>query len=238
VNFVQGVKVQSPKLILFDIDGTLISTHGIPRQAMAAVLKKRFTGFNYDNTYNFSGRTDWEIVEHMLLFDRRAVSRELIFEIFKDFAGELEVCLMNGKKPTIHAGIENLLRRLHQAEEAFLGLVTGNIQTGARIKLQAAGLHNYFAIGGYGDDFKNRNDLPPVAMQRAEKLYRLKFEPENTWIIGDSIFDIHCARTNRLRCLAVSTGWTSYEELQQAKPDYLFKNLAGTDEIFKLLMSP
>jgi beta-phosphoglucomutase-like phosphatase (HAD superfamily) len=59
------------RLVLFDIDGTLISTHGIPRQAMARVLQKRFPGFVYDQTFDFSGRTDWEIVEHMLAFDDR-----------------------------------------------------------------------------------------------------------------------------------------------------------------------
>jgi len=79
------VAAGSPRLILFDIDGTLISAHGIPRRAMARVLKKRFPGFKYDYSFNFSGRTDWEIVEHMLSFDRRTVTTDLIFRIFLDF---------------------------------------------------------------------------------------------------------------------------------------------------------
>ena len=229
--------MSNPKLILFDIDGTLISTHGIPRQAMTAVLKRRYTGFSFDNGFNFSGRTDWEIIEHMLVFDRREVNRDLIFQIFDDFANELEVQLLNGRIPTIYTGIEALLSSLHQTKNVFLGLVTGNIQRGARIKLQAAGLFNYFATGGFGDDSKDRNDLPPIAIQRSEKLYNLKFKPDNTWIIGDSIYDIHCARANRLRCLAVSTGWTAYAELQQTLPDHLYKNLVDTPAIIELLLS-
>jgi phosphoglycolate phosphatase len=226
-----------PGLILFDIDGTLISTHGIPRQAMAQVLKKRFPDFIYDNSFDFSGRTDWEIIEHMLLFDHRLVTKKLVFQIIKDFANELEAQLMNGKKPLIYDGIMNLLNRLQETGNIFLGLVTGNSKSGAQIKLQAAGIYNYFAVGGYGDDAKDRNELPPIAMQRAGNLYRQKFDPADTWIIGDSICDISCARANRLRCLAVSTGWTKYEDLQKEAPDYLFRNLAVTDEVYELLVS-
>jgi phosphoglycolate phosphatase len=226
-----------PRLILFDIDGTLISSHGIPRQAMSQVLKKRFPDFLYDDSFDFSGRTDWEIVEHMLLFDHRPVTKELVFQIFDDFADELEVQLLNGKKPVSYDGIMNLLVRLQEKDDVFLGLVTGNIQSGARIKLQAAGLDNFFAVGGYGDDAKNRNELPPIAIRRAGKFYRQNFETVNTWIIGDSIYDISCARSNSLRCLAVSTGWTKYEELQKEAPDYLFRDLAATEDVFELLVS-
>jgi phosphoglycolate phosphatase len=227
----------SSRLVLFDIDGTLISAHGIPRRAMSAVLKKRFPDFTYDDNFNFSGRTDWEIIEHLLGYDNRQADTSLIFQIFDDFANELEFQLINGKKPMIHPGVTDLLPRLEQSEDIFLGLVTGNTRKGARIKLQAAGLYSYFVVGGYGDDARNRNDLPPLAIQRAEKYYQVQFEKNNIWVIGDSPYDIYCARNSGLRSLAVSTGWTSYQELQAADPHYLFENLAGTEDILTLILS-
>jgi phosphoglycolate phosphatase-like HAD superfamily hydrolase len=160
---------------------------------------------------------------------------ELIFQIFNDFASELEIMLLNGKKPVIHQGILELLQKLHEADEIFLGLVTGNTQSGARIKLKIAGLYDFFGVGGYGDDAKNRNELPPLAVRRAEELYHREFDSADTWIIGDSIYDIRCARANDLRCLAVSTGLTGYEQLHEEKPDFLFENLADSGQIVKLL---
>lgn len=229
----------NPKLLLFDIDGTLISTHGIPKIAMGRVLKNRFNSFSYDSKFNFSGRTDWEIVEHLLGFDNQniKITQELIHDILEEFAHELEVELKNGKHPLIYPGVKTLLEKIISFPQVHLGLVTGNIDKGAKTKLEAAELYKYFPVGGFGNDSKYRNDLAPIAIQRAEKYYRQQFIKNDIWIIGDSIYDIYCAQTNNLRCLAVSTGWTEYEELQNVNPEYLFKNLSDESAIIDILLN-
>jgi phosphoglycolate phosphatase len=223
------------KLFLFDIDGTLISTHGIPRKAMRTVLQRRFTDFIYDDNFNFSGRTDWEIVEHLLWFDKKKVSTELIHEILSEFSIELEQELKNGKKPYIHPGVETLLQKLSKERNGYLGLVTGNIKKGAMLKLHAAGLSHYFPIGGYGDDSKNRDDLAPIAIQRAKEHYKINTDKNDIWIIGDSIYDVFCAQNNMLRCLAVCSGWTKCEDLQAVNPEYLVTDLSDLHNILKIL---
>ncbi len=229
------MKKNGHRLLLFDIDGTLLSTHGIPRQAMSAVLKRRYPDFNYDSGYNFSGRTDWEIVEHLLRYDDRLIGQDLVHDILRDFAEELEITLQNGRHPFVYPGVQSLLDNLAQIEHVYLGLVTGNIEKGARIKLKKAGLNHFFSIGGYGDDSNNRDDLPPLAISRAEELYRQSFDKSNVWIIGDSLFDIRCARNNKLNSLAVSTGWTSYEVLKTAAPEQIVHDFSRVDEIVELL---
>jgi phosphoglycolate phosphatase len=225
------------KLLLFDIDGTLISTHGMPRKAMSRVLERRYKNFHYDTDFNFSGRTDWEIVEHLLKFDRRMISEQTVEEILEEFAVELHLELKNGKKPLIHPGVEKLLRELDQSKNVFLGLVTGNISRGAQIKLTAAGIYDYFPVGGFGDDARKRRALPKFAIERAITYYNTNFDNKNIWIIGDSIYDIDCAKVNNLRSLAVCTGWTPCAELKAVKPEYLVENLSDLDKILNIFLN-
>ena len=224
------------KLLLFDIDGTLISARGIPKIAMATVLSRRYSKFRYDDLYDFSGRTDPEIVEHLLRYDNRDFSGTLIKEILREFCIELEKEFFDGHRPEIHPGVEILIRRLRSIQNVFLGLVTGNVSEGARIKLKAADLQLYFPIGGFGDDSKNRNELPPIAKKRAENHYNKFFESENIWIIGDSIHDIGCAKINGLRCLAVSTGRTNKKELAAVNPEFLEDDLSNLERIQEILI--
>jgi len=225
----------NPKLLLFDIDGTLISARGIPKKAMAAVLTRRYPDFKYDISYDFSGRTDPQIIEHLLQFDNRDFSEILIREILHDFCVEMEKEFFDQIKPEIHPGVEMLIQRMRVTENVFLGLVTGNVFEGARIKLESANLYQYFPVGSYGDDSKDRNDLPPIAQKRAENHYRQFFSSENIWIIGDSIHDISCAKHNGLRCLAVSTGKTRKEDLIAANPEFLENDLSNLERIQYIL---
>jgi len=227
----------NPKLLLFDIDGTLISARGMPKKAMATVLGRRYSTFQYDQSYDFSGRTDPEIIEHLLQYDNRNFSGALINEILQEFCIELEKEICDGHKPLINPGIEDLIERLRVTDNVCLGLVTGNVAEGARIKLEAADLHQYFPVGGFGDDSKDRNELPPIAQRRAEIHFNKIFENKDIWIIGDSIHDISCARNNDLRCLAVSTGRTSREELADENPEFLENDLSDLEKIHEILVN-
>lgn len=224
-----------PRLVLFDIDGTLLTAHGSPKIAMGRVLLRRYPDFNFDRDFDFSGRTDPEIIEYLLEYDNREVSDALIADILREFCIELDIELAQGEKPELHPGVMELLTKLDAMPDISLGLVTGNVAEGARIKLKAASLDTYFPVGGFGDDSKYRDDLPPFALERAEKYYGKKFPGMNTWIIGDSIHDIRCAQNNRLRCLAVCTGWTSRENLIKENPEYIEDDLSRIDHIMNLI---
>jgi phosphoglycolate phosphatase len=226
-----------PKLLLFDIDGTLISARGFPKIAMEKVLSLRFPNIKYDHSYDFSGRTDPEIIEYLLGYDDLEITDHLEEEILRDFCIELETMFLNGQKPFILVGVHELMKELLLQKNVYLGLVTGNISKGAKIKLEAAGLYQYFPIGGFGDDSKDRNDLPPIARERAKKYYGEDFEARDTWIIGDSIHDIRCAQNNNMRCLAVSTGWTSRETLAAGNPEFLVNDLSDFKIIQEILLN-
>jgi phosphoglycolate phosphatase-like HAD superfamily hydrolase len=226
----------NPKLLLFDIDGTLLSAHGVPKTAMAKVLSRRYQSFRYDQNYDFSGRTDPQIIEHLLKHDNKEYSEDLKKEILSEFCIELKNEIFNGQKPEIHPGVCELVQKLESTENVYLGLVTGNVSAGAQIKLEAVDLHPYFPIGGFGDDSKDRNNLPPIAKKRAELYFTQKFNSNDIWIIGDSIYDIECAQKNGLRCLAVSTGKTSKEKLISANPEFLEDDLSDFEKVKDILV--
>jgi phosphoglycolate phosphatase-like HAD superfamily hydrolase len=231
------MKVKNPQLLLFDIDGTLLSTHGVPRRAMERVLQKRFNNFTYDNEFNYSGRTDWEIVDHLLDFSGIEYPRHYssLQTIFADFAYELEIEIKNGLKPHVYQGVFDLIKMLNDNSGFYLGLLTGNIAAVARLKLEEVGMYEYFPVGAFGDDAKERNKLADIAIQRAQDFFENKIDRKNIWIIGDSIYDVRCAKVNALRCLAVCTGLTSHAELEKENPEHVVDDFADVEQVINIL---
>ena len=227
------------KLLFFDIDGTILSTKGVPRKAMKRVLERRFNNFTYDDAYNYSGRTDWQIVDHLLDYGKIDYPRdyESLKIIFLEFAEELEKEIQNGLIPLVYDGVVKLIKTLDEMNNCNLGLLTGNIARGAKLKLQAVELHKYFPIGAFGDDAKERNDLVDVAINRAQSFHDAKVIKKNTWIIGDSIYDIRCAHANNLRSLAVCTGLTSRKELEKENPEYIVDTFEDTFQIIDIFLN-
>ena len=233
------MKFENSKLLLFDIDGTILSTKGVPRKAMKNVLKRQFKYFSYDDEYNYSGRTDWQIVDHLLDYGNIDYPRDYdsLKVIFKSFARELENELNNGLVPFVYSGVSSLIKTLHEMDECNLGLLTGNIARGAKLKLEAVDLFKYFPIGAYGDDAKDRNDLADIAIKRAQEHHGNRIDNNNTWIIGDSIHDIRCAHANNLRSLVVCTGLTTKEDLIKEKPEFIVDTFEDTDQIVNIFFN-
>lgn len=221
------------KLLLFDIDGTLLSCRGIPKKVFLEIIQKRFPHFTNGEHLQFSGMTDIQIVTNLFKMNGYGgeIDPELIDKILAEFTTNLAKNMNVKNPPKILSGVFELLDRCMLLPNCYLGLVTGNTMTGAQIKLRAGGLYHYFAVGAFGNDHGDRNLLPPVAVERAEHYYDKTFEKENIWIIGDSIYDIRCAKVNDLKCLAVYSGITKRGELQTEQPDYIFKNLQNTNHI-------
>jgi phosphoglycolate phosphatase len=123
------------------------------------------------------------------------------------------------------------LERLSVEENAYLGLLTGNVERGARKKLKQFDLNKYFDIGAYGSDSASRLDLPAVAVGRALTHFKLTFSPQEVVIIGDSVNDIACAHHYGATALIANTGRTTWDELQAHNPRYLFKDLGNLDQV-------
>ncbi len=226
------------KLLLFDIDGTLIRSNSAGRLAMQAALEELFGAAGPLENYNMSGKTDARIVTDLLTAvgvpqNKIAAQLDAVFECMAVKADEIyptkgiEKC----------AGVEELLAVLDPNEGCVLGLLTGNAQPTAALKLEAAGiLPAQFLVGAYGSESLDRNDLPAIAMKRAETLTGKPFTGDNTVIIGDTPADILCARAGRATAVAVASGWHAAATLLNYNPDFLFENMLDTQGILAALL--
>jgi phosphoglycolate phosphatase len=226
------------RLILFDIDGTILTARGAGRRALAAALNEVYGTAGDIERYDLRGRTDPRIVYDLMEgagLAREAVSERLddCFEIYaRGLAGEIG----DGSAVITHPGIADLVRRLDGAPEALVGLVTGNIEAGARIKLEPTGLQPYFRLGAYGSDHHDRRQLPSLAARRAQALTGHGFLPEKVLVIGDTPHDIECARHFGAVAVAVATGQYPLGELEALRPDLLFSDFSDVEgSLLKLL---
>ena len=158
-------------------------------------------------------------------------------EILELYLGVLEEEIEKARYYIIHEGVVELLDALLAEERAYLGLLTGNIERGAHMKLRRFDLLRYFPIGAFGSDSANRLDLPAVACERAGKHFNLEFAPHEVVIIGDAVNDVLCAKGYGAISIAVNTGRTSWEDLQAQDPDYLLPSLKDTNQVLDLIFS-
>ena len=216
------------KLVLFDIDGTLVDCGGQARRAFAAALLEVIGTTGGLETYDFSGKLDPRIVVDLL--SGMGMSREQAFERLPDvreaYLARLERTL-SVERMRLLPGVDELLDSLVARDDIALGLLTGNWERGGRIKLSRFDLNRYFSFGSFGDDAMDRLDLPPVALSRAEMAIGRSFAAEETVIVGDSLLDVACAKAHGIRCLAVATGRTDAAELEGAEPEWLLPDLGS-----------
>ena len=214
-------------LVLFDIDGTLITSGGTGRRAIARALSD-YCGVEIDMTrVQLGGRTDPAIVRDILRLSGVEEERisELIPTCLELYASELEKTL-RPEHVTLLPGVPTLLQQLHQHPDYDLALITGNMQRTAYMKLGAGNISSYFPCGGFGSDNENRSHLPKVARDRASLHYGKPYSPTKTIVIGDTEHDISCSRHFGAWAMAVSTGMNSHETLAACKPDLLLPSLA------------
>lgn len=216
------------KLILFDIDGTLVDSGKQPRRAFAEALMEVYGEAGDVYTYEFSGKTDPRIMLDLLVGAGRSRDEVVAWlHAARDaYLDRLDV-MLERERMRLLPGLPALLDALAARDDVALGLLTGNFERGAQIKLSRFGIDRYFAFGSFGDDQFDRNDLPPVALDRAHAVLGRRFDAADAVIVGDSLLDIECAHTHGLKCLAVATGWTSAEKLAAANPDWLVDDLTA-----------
>jgi len=224
-------------LLLWDIDGTLLLTGGIAGRLMVKSVEEEVGKSLPYTPHIFIGSTDRLIVRQLL--ERVGYAGKdvepVIDRILSRYIHWLREALSGTGKVQVLPGVREILETTRVDKNFANALLTGNIREGALIKLRAAGLVDLLPVGAYGDDDINRNNLPPVAIKRAEAYYGQSFPPHRVWIIGDSPKDILCARANRIRVLAVATGRPSLHELAKFQPDILVEDLQDTELTLNLI---
>src|SRR5262245_24577336 len=227
------------RLLLFDIDGTLLHSRGAGRRAVKASLERVYGTVGGIDGYDLGGKTDQRIVFEVL--EAAGLSREAVRErldnFFEDYARGLVEEIGDGRNVVTLPGVVALIERLHGTRDAVLGLLTGNIEEGARIKLTPPGLWSYFPVGAFGSDHMDRRLLPSLAARRAHALLGYEFRPEEVVVIGDTPLDIDCARAFGAVAAAVATGFHDRDKLLAENPDVLFEYFSDGDTVAEALLS-
>jgi phosphoglycolate phosphatase-like HAD superfamily hydrolase len=220
------------RIVLFDIDGTLLTAGGGARQAFTRALSEAAGRPVSADGYSFVGRTDPQIARDIL--SGHGIAGEAleagIPKTIDLYLGYFEAALPGMKTARLLPGARELLQALAGRPDVRTGLLTGNVERGARLKLRHFDLEPYFdfAISCFGSDDGDRYRLPPLALARARRAFGPAVEPADLVIVGDSEHDVLCARASGARAVAVATGWTPIEELRALRPDVLLSDLADT----------
>lgn len=226
------------RLVLFDIDETMISSDGAGRRAISKVLYEHYGVPEDAMRVSMSGKTDPQILQEIFSnCGKQSVFDDHFQHIFELYLGVLEEEIATSRYWIVHDGVMELLDELVLNDQVFIGLLTGNIERGAFMKLNHCGLTKYFEIGAYGSDSANRLDLPAVAAERAKSKFQRTFSPPEIVIIGDSVNDILCAKGFGAKSIAVNTGKTTWQELEALGPDYLFSSLKDTQKVLNAIFA-
>lgn len=217
---------EGARLVLFDIDGTLLSAGRAARDSILAALSAVLGWRGSADGNDFSGKTDPQILRELVLDSVGPERFETTLDAVLDrYVEELERRL-TPEAVVPKPGVPALLERLAREPSVTLALLTGNIERGARMKLEPPGFNRYFAFGAFGDDSADRYRLPAFAVARARKRTGRDFSGGSVVIIGDSVHDVACGRSLGARAIAVSTGPTPAEKLAAERPDALFADFS------------
>ena len=228
------------RLILFDIDGTLISPGRMPRVWLSEAINELSGEEEQHLTLDdVAGKTDTLIIETALL--KLGVSRwnirKMIFPIINRYLEKLSANYASDSTPKfVFPGVKEILERLNWREDILLGLVTGNTPDSARIKLSHFGLWEYFKLGAFATDSKHRNDLPKIALRLANQMNHTKFEAEHAVMIGDTLNDLEAARVNKMRSLIVGHHPYWRKDLRAGKPDLYVDDFSAPEHVLKWLI--
>lgn len=222
------------KLVLFDIDGTLLSTDGTAGRCFEAALIEVFGTAGPIKETSFAGKTDPQIAHELMAGAglARAKVESRLTELWAAYLERLGPALAQAPV-RVCAGVESCLSEVQsRPDHLIMGLLTGNIEAGARHKLDAAGIgFDRFRVGVFGSDAENRNDLPAIAMRRAEKILAARYRASDMVIVGDTPADVACGAAFGARTVAVATGTYSFDALRACDPDFLFESLADPDAV-------
>lgn len=221
-------------LLLWDIDGTLLSAKGAGRAALCESLAKSF-GISSDLSHiDMHGRTDRWIFRRILRHYRLEESKGN-FELLEENYMRALPAQIQDKGVSLLPGVQEIIQEAAGRVDVAQGLLTGNLRRGAQIKLSPYPLWEQLRFGAFGDDSEDRNELPPHALRRATSECGCEFPPERTWVIGDTPHDITCGRQSGLRTLALATGKHSTAQLASEQPTALLESLADSKAFWEII---
>ncbi len=213
------------RLVLFDIDGTLIRTHGAGVEAFARTFASVFGVHDVAGRVRFAGRTDVSLVREMFALSDLPENKENFRRFFDTYVHCLDD-LMRGCTGEICPGVAEFIRDLQRLPRPpLIGLLTGNIRLGAEIKLRYFRLWDLFHTGAFADDHEDRNQIAIVARERGSRVLNENLRGDQILVVGDTAHDIHCARAIGAKVLAVTTGGHTVAELKPHAPDWLVTDL-------------
>jgi phosphoglycolate phosphatase len=224
------------RLILFDIDGTLVRG-GPAKDAFVAAMTETYGTPGPLTEVSFAGKTDPQIARELLRgagLDDDAIDVGLE-RLWERYLAHLEALLPDDPVRVL-SGVDELLDALVSLEGVAVGLLTGNIEGGARLKLSSGGLWEHFSFGSYGSDHEERDALPAIAVGRARALFGDVVSAELAVVVGDTPRDIACGRAGGTRTVAVATGSFTAADLAAAEPDHLLDDLSATTDVVDLLL--
>lgn len=227
------------RFVLFDIDGTLVAG-GPAKEAFRVALSEAYGTTGAIEVHEFSGKTDPQIARE-LLTDAGLTDAEVDAGfplLWRRYLEGLELRLPEMPVAVLR-GVLELIDTLSAAADVELGLVTGNILGGARLKLGSGGLDGSFLfdIGAYGSDSEVRNDLPGIAIERARSRFGVPMPPDSVVVVGDTPRDVECGRFVGARTVGVATGNFSAAALESVGADHVFADLGATDAVVEALLS-
>ena len=225
------------KILLFDIDGTLLLTGGAGRVAFEEAFLEIFGIQNIWGDLIPDGKTDPAIVEEL---SEKSLGRPLrkneYDSLLKRYLIRFRVEIQRSQRFRLMPGVPELLKRLAGKDNVLVGLATGNFEEPAWLKLERGGIRNFFSFGGFGSDSHIRSEILRIAVARAEQILREKAELARTYVIGDTDHDVRAAKKLGLKSIVVTTGSMKAEVFSGAnEPTYLLRDLSDQEAFLKLI---
>jgi phosphoglycolate phosphatase len=218
------------KFVLFDIDGTLVTLDGAGSRSLNRAMEDLLGISEGFRDIHFAGKTDFQIIREGLRRFDLSDGDDLLHSLLDRYLAYLRIEVLSGSG-RVKEGVKALLETLQQLPGVYLGLLTGNVEAGARLKLNTFGLNQFFPVGAFGDDSEDRNLLLPFAVKRLLDLQSISMNYEDCVVIGDTPSDVLCAQIHGASSIAVATGTHSLAHLTKTSADLVLSDLSNTEQI-------